>query len=208
MKYSYPFLLPALVSAGALVLTGCLFKPTADSSRHFVLTPLEAPASNPARDKHLSIGVALVKTPPYLMHNPLAIRQGSNEISYSEQALWAEPLDQGLQRTLAANLATLLPTRQVYLSAGEASQVQVRVFVEIIQLDVTAQGKGTLLAWWRLTRPGATNPIQSAQSQFTRHSASSTPEAFVQTLSELTADLSRTIAGAIQQEIKSAKPSQ
>lgn len=206
MKLLNSFLI--FVAAGILVplFSGCLFKPTAASPRRFVLSPVASSSGHSDTNRALSIGVAPIKMPPHLLRNSLLTRKGTNELVYNEEALWAEPLDQGLQRILAANLAKLLPTRQVYLSAGDSSQIQARVFVEVIQMDVDSEGKGTLIAWWRISSPGTDKPLRSGQANFTREGSSpNQPESIAQTLSELAADLSRTIADAIRDGLAQAK---
>lgn len=206
MKLLIPYPVFTAASALVLVFSGCMFKPTVSTPRRFVLAPVASSTGHSDTNRALSVAVPLVKVPPHLLRSALPTRKGPNEIVYSEEALWAEPLDQGLQRTLAANLAKLLPTRQVYLSAGDSSRVQARVFVEIIQLDVDADGKGTLIAWWRVTTPGADKPLRSGQATLTGEGASpNKPESIVQTLSELTAELSRIIADAIREGLRRDK---
>ncbi len=191
----------ALLSATGLLLAGCLFRPATVSERRFVLSPLPPSGRAPAAAESLPVGVGLVKMPPYLLRSSLAVRKGVGEIQYIEDALWAEPLDQDFQRTLAANLSRLLPTAQIYLSAWERDQVKVGVFVTVEQFDVDTQGRGTLSAWWRITFPGSDKPVKSGQVNLVQTGASprGNPQAIVATLSALTADLSRLLAAGIRE---------
>ena len=128
-------------------LTGCSFlKPAQATARHFVLTPL--PAAEPAKvaPGALAVGVGQVKLPAYLFNTSLAVRKGTNEIEYLPSALWAERLDTGFQRVLAANLAIVLPTDQIRLSAWRSEDVAAEVYVTIEQFDVDASGRGVLVA--------------------------------------------------------------
>ena len=92
-------------------LTGCSFlKPAKPTARYFVLTPLPATGPGLAAPNTLAVGLGQVKLPAYLFETSLAVRKGTNEIEYLPSSLWAERLDTGFQRVLAANLAIVLPT--------------------------------------------------------------------------------------------------
>jgi uncharacterized lipoprotein YmbA len=184
-----------------LGLTGCLsfLKPASTSARHFVLTPL--PANEPAKPPTNSvvIGVGRVKVPGYLLDSSLAVRRGTNEIDYLLPCVWAERLDTGIQNTIAANLATLLPTDQVRLSAWQSEDVSAEVYVAIEQFDVDADGRGALAAWWRVLSPGGERVLKAGTCRFNRRGPSpdSDPAGAVATLSELVADLSRQLSEAV-----------
>ena len=96
---------PFIAGIGVL-WTGCM-------SMHTVLPQHLVLASNATNElpllshKPLSIGVGFVKMPAYLQRNSVAIRESANEIEYTENALWAERLDQCFQETLAADISRL-----------------------------------------------------------------------------------------------------
>src|SRR5262245_54759483 len=96
------------VALTGLLLTGCSLKRATDSTRHFVLTSIAAVETAPAALRHCSIGLGSVRMPSQLLRESIAVRTGTNEIEYLENALWAERLDHGFERTLAANLSRLL----------------------------------------------------------------------------------------------------
>jgi uncharacterized lipoprotein YmbA len=188
-----------IVATTAVLLAGCLLKPTTVKTQSFVLTPIApetAPAPNP-----LAIGVGQVKLAPYLLRTSVAIRHGTNEINYLEGALWAERLDHAFQHTLAANLAALLPTDQVRLSLWPPSQVALAVHVSLEQFDVDRQGHGSLVAWWRITSPSGDKVLKSGSSRLRRDGPPPVPhaESVPATLSALTADFSRVLATAIRE---------
>jgi len=137
----------------------------------------------------------------------MAIRNGTNEIEYLDGALWAERLDQSFQQTLAANLSMLLPSDRVYRSAWERNQVQVTAVINVQQFDVDTQGRGTLVAWWRINAPDGDTPLKSGEAHLAQTGASprGNPQAIATTLSALTGQLSRDLAQAIR-EAAQAKP--
>jgi uncharacterized lipoprotein YmbA len=194
-------LLLALVAG--LSLTGCFgfLKPAKSTARHFVLTSL--PAAEPAAEPRSSVAVGMgpVKLATYLFNSSLAVRNGTNEIVYLPSALWAERLDTGLQRVLAADLATLLPTDQIRLSAWQSVEVSVEVYIAMDRFDVDARGQGVLVAWWRILSPGGEKTLKTGESRFTRQGPppDTDPSGAVATLSELAADLSRQLAKAVKE---------
>ncbi len=182
-------------------LCGCSFlKPVQATARHYVLAPLPQPGLSPAGAGGLAVGLGQVKFPAYLFDTSLAIRNGTNEISYLPSALWAERLAAGFQRTLAANLATLLPTDSLFVAAWQKDDVTVEVYVAVEQFDVDTEGQGVLVATWRLLSPGGDKTLKSGRSRLVRQGppASAGAAGTVATLSELVADFSRELSKALQ----------
>jgi uncharacterized lipoprotein YmbA len=183
----------------AVGFTGCSFlKPAKSTARHYVLTPI---AGRQAGSGSLTVGLGQVKLPAYLFDTSLAVRKSNNEIEYLNSALWAERLDAGLQRVLAANLGTLLPTDQIRLSAWQTGDVSVEVYVVIERFDVDARGQGVLAGWWRVLSPGGEKTLKAGKSRLTRQGPApgTDPSGAVATLSELAADLSRQVAQAVKE---------
>ena len=196
--------LAALLGLLALVggVTGCSFlKPAKPTALHFVLTSLPAAGSTSPAPAGLAVGVGQVKVPGYLFDTSLAIRHDTNRIEYLPSILWAERLDTGLQRVLGANLATLLPTDRVRLSAWRSEDVGAEVYVVINQFDVDASGRGVLVAWWRILSPGGEKTLKAGESRLTAEGppAAADPSGAVATLSHLVADFSRQLAQAVRE---------
>jgi uncharacterized lipoprotein YmbA len=147
------------------------------------------------------VGVGQIKLPAYLYNTSLAVRRGTNEIDYLPLTLWAERLDTSAQRVLAANLAALLPTDKVRLSAWRSEDVAVEVYVAFERFDVDANGQAQLVAWWRILSPGGEKTLKSGQTQLAcpGPSPNTNPSGAVATLSELLAGLSRQVASAIKE---------
>jgi uncharacterized lipoprotein YmbA len=192
-----------LALAAGLSLTGCFgfLKPAKSTARHFVLTPIATAAPAAAPRGSMAVGVGPVKLAAYLFDTSLAVRKGTNEIDYLPTSFWAERLDTGLQRVLAANLATLLPTDQIRLSAWQSADVSVEVYVAIERFDVDTRGEGVLTAWWRILSPGGEKTLKAGECRRTRQGPPPEvdPSGAVATLSELAADLSRQLAQAVKE---------
>ena len=184
-----------------LCLTGCLFKPVTDSTRHFVLSPIPSNDQPAAASRHLSIGIGPARMPSELLQDSLGVYDGTNEIKYFKNAVWAERLDHCFARTLAANLSRLLSSDGIYVDDWGREQVMARVFVDVQQFEVDTRGTGTLIAQWRMTAPGKDLPFKRGLARLSRTGAppNDKPEVIARTLSALTADFSRELAQAINE---------
>jgi uncharacterized lipoprotein YmbA len=205
--------LAALITslAACACLTGCFgfLKPAHDTARRFVLTSLPASETMTALPKTQTVGLGQVKLPAYLFDTSLAVRKGTNEIDYLPLALWAERLDAGTQRVLAANLATLLPSDQIRLSAWRSEDVGAEVYVAIEQFDVDTSGRGVLASRWRILSPGGEKTLKAGESRLSRPGPepNANPSGAIATLSDLLAEQSRQLAQAIT-EAPRARPAE
>jgi uncharacterized lipoprotein YmbA len=199
-----------VAGAACVCLSGCLnLKPARATARYFVLSPLTnaAPAiPAPGSPPPLAVGLGQVRLPGYLFKKSLAIRKGANEVDYLETALWAENLSNDFQRVLAANLATLLPTDQVRLSAWRRDFVAMEVYVAVEQFDTDVSGRSVLAAWWRIVSPGGDRLFKGGQSRAPRRGPppQADPQGTTAMLSELIADFSREVTEAIRAVAKDA----
>jgi hypothetical protein len=196
----------ALLSAITLCagLTGCSFlKPAKATARHFVLTPMPATGPAQAASNSVAVGLGQVKLPAYLFNTSLAVRKGTNEIEYLPSAFWAERLDTGFQRVLAANLAIVLSTDRIQLSAWQKDEVAGEVYVTLEQFDVDASGTGVLVARWRVLSPGGDKVLKAGSARLSRQGPPPDPgvSGAIATLSELVADFSRQLAQAVQENV-------
>jgi len=200
--------LPRLVfvAVAGMLLTGCLLKPVTDSTRHFVLSPISTNEPASVATEHLSVGIGFVKMPSYLLRNSMAVRNGPNEIEYIENARWAERLDQCFQRALAANLSRLLPSDSVYVADWGRDQARASVFINVQQFDIDTQGRGTLIAQWRITAPGSETPLKSGEARLARTGPlpHGNADVIATTLSDLAAEFSRELAQSIRESVKSS----
>jgi uncharacterized lipoprotein YmbA len=195
-----PFLCRAALACGvALCVAGCsILKPSGITPRKFLLTPTQS-ASVPAGATNVVIGMRTVKVPGYLSGKGFAMRKGNNEIEYLEGAEWAERVDIGLQRVVAANLSALIPTDQVRLSLWTEGTVSYQIEINVEQFDVDAGGKAVLNAWWRVL-PGKGDQIASGRFSETKNGPAPANDmsGAVASMSALVGDFSQTLLQAIR----------
>ena len=199
-RTNYLCLLLIMCSLGVL-LGGCVIKPARVPTRHFVLVPIAASEQASTTAQQVSAEVGFVKMPSYLLRDSLVVRKSADEVEYLETALWAERLDQSFRQTLAQDLSMLLASDRACLSASQRDRLVVRVSVNVEQFDVDTEGRGTLLAAWRLTSVGADKPMKIGQAHLTRPGPSprGNPQAIATTLSALAAEFSRDLATALRE---------
>ena len=204
IDFSSPRLL--FVAVTAMLLTGCLLKTARVSTRHYVLAPIPAGEPSAAPKGDISVGIGFVKMPSELLRDSVAVRTGANELEYLEDDLWAGRLDQCFQRTLAANLSQLLSSDRIYISDWGHNQVQARVFINVQEFDVDTQGRGTLIAYWRITAPDSEKTLKSGRAKLALSGASphGKPEVIAATMSDLTADFSHELAQSLRQSVASS----
>jgi len=190
-----------MMSGLGLLPGGCVIKPARVPTRYFVLAPIPGRRYAPADGQPLFVEVPLVKMPSYLLRDSMVVRKGADEVEYLETALWAERLDQSFRQTLAENLSLLLASDRAYLAAAERDRVVLRVSVNVQQFDVDTEGRGTLLAGWRLTAVGADKPMKIGQAHLTRPGPPprGNSQAIATTLSALLAEFSRELAQSLRE---------
>lgn len=95
-------------------------------------------------------------------------------------------------------------SNKISLPTSDRNRVVVKVSVDVKQFDLDTQGRGTLLASWRLSFPETDRPAQTGESHLNQTGASPpTPQAIATTLSSLTAEFSKELAKAIEASIRS-----
>ena len=131
----------------ALAVGGCLS--VSPLPRSYLLSAT-APASS-APHASVAVGVGPVRIPAYLDQSSILVRTGEGEVELSGEHRWAEPLRDGIGRTLAENLSAMIPTDAVAVFPWRTPwTVDYRVTVDILRFD-GAPGRSVVLdARWRL----------------------------------------------------------
>jgi uncharacterized lipoprotein YmbA len=195
--------------AGVVVFTlglgACVpFKRTPEA-RFFVLRSLvETPAAPASAGGGGLVGVLPVHLPGYLDRPQIVTEIGTEEVRVDEYARWAEPLPAAVTRTLAENLALLLPESRVVRypwPAGESTRC--RVSVELRALAAQGDGSVRLEGRWALLPNDEETPLVLRPLSLRRGPLPVGPKgvdaaAGVEAMSELLADLSREIAAGVR----------
>ena len=84
--------------------------------------------------------------------------------------------------------------------------MRARVFINVQQFDVDSNGRGLLIAQWRIKGPESDTTLKSGHARLVRtgDSPRGNPQAIAGTLSDLTAEFSRQLAASIRESEKSS----
>jgi hypothetical protein len=203
--------LAVLVVAGLVAaLPACVSLKRTPEARFFVLRTLAEPPGEAGAVPAL-VGLLPVALPGYLERPQLITWVAPSELRVDEYLRWAEPLDAGLARTLAANLETLLPGGRVIRSpwpATASARLRCRVRVELQRFGPQASGEVVLEGRFALLpadgeRPLVARPVALVRGPLAATAAgggatATDATAGVEAMSELVADLARELASAIR----------
>lgn len=199
----------AAFAAAALLCGGCLnFDQTADPTRFYVLAPLPAETTAAGGPGQLTIGLGRVDVPSYLIDPRMAVREGAHEIRYLELHQWAERMDKGVQRVLAANLSRLIASNAAVLPTWNRRDVAAELYVAVQQFEPDPRGHITLAATWRVTSPGGELIWHTGHARLGQDGPAldANAEGATAGLSATLAELSRQIAASVRSAVKERSP--
>jgi uncharacterized lipoprotein YmbA len=194
-----------LLAPAALALAaGCVRLRRTPEARFFVLRATIPPAPLPAEaQRSEAIGLAAVRVPAHLERPQLVTMTGPSELHLDEYRRWAEPLDQGVARTLLENLSALLPGARVLRSPWPASAAPGRrVVVELRRFGPAGDGEVRLAGEVSVLAGGEERVLVRRPVSLRRELAADPrqqPGAAVDAMSELVADLARATVGALRE---------
>ena len=210
MNIAKTFLRSVPLALSGLALTGCLnLRPVTDHTRFYVLWAV--PAAGPGKvgsDGGLAVGISRVDIPAYLRDSRIALRQGAAEIKYCEYYQWAERLDKGIQRVLAADLSSRLSSNRVVLSTWQRGEVRAELYLSVQRFECDERGRVVLEARWRIATPGGEGTSLAGHSLIAKQGPGllTDPEGAVGALSQALADLSQEIAPVVQSVCVTPRP--
>jgi len=137
----------------ATLLSACAHSPP---TRYLTLNVLDAPPS-PDRPSAATSMIAPVQltalhVPAELDRPQLVTHLAPNRYTISETERWAAPLAQLLRATLARDLQTRLPEGDLVFPDSPSSRGTDALVVDVIQVDLPAQGDVTLEAAWTIAQ--------------------------------------------------------
>jgi len=177
-------------------LTGC------GSSSPINYYVLSSPSTSPPAGTSPIIGVGAVTIPEYLNRENMVFNSEENALFIADSDRWAEPLQKGIQRVLAMNLASLLDTQNIRLHPWARNAApDYSVSINILRLDADDK-EATLAAEWQITQTAEKKPRTQNIKQISQSFPGGGPDAddIAAAYSALLFQLSETIAAAIEAE--------
>lgn len=198
--------LPATVACLALgALAGCVSLKRTPEARFFALRPVaeppraETPGAPTAEDGASIVGVLPVLLPGHLERPQFVTWSGPGEVRVDEFLRWAEPLDSGVQRVLAEDLETLLPSHRVVRAPWPGSTpLRCRVRVELVRFGPQPGGEVSLSGRFVLLPAHSERALVIRDADLGRPvPGPRDPGRAIEAMSALLADLAGRIADAI-----------
>lgn len=144
-----------------------------------------------------SLGIVSVGVAEYLRRPQIVTLAGANELELHDFQRWAEPLDDGVRRTLLLNLSALLGSDSVRSMPWPREwQPQWLLRCEVERLDV-GRSEVELVASWSLGMADAGQPTVQRLSRLRRVRTDSSVASVAGDVSELLLGLSEEIAAAL-----------
>lgn len=129
----------------ALLLTGCGTSPPV---RYFSLEGMDT-AGDSATGESVVVGLGPVKIPGYLSRPQIVRRSDGAEIIVDDFRRWAEPLDQSVNRVVAANVESLVgEITVVAFPHNSLIEPDFRVHASVDRFDVDETGTALLVVQW------------------------------------------------------------
>lgn len=196
---------PFLAACAAAATVACVSLKHTPEARFFVLRSLAEPPQGPVADAGSGlVGVLPARLPGHLERPQIVTWAGPGELRIDEFLRWGEPLDAGLTRTLAENLALLLPAHRVVLSPWRSGAgLRCRVVAELALFGLQQDGEVRLEGRWTVLPAQGERPLASGRSSLKRGplpttSPSIDAAAGVEAMSELVAAFASEIAAAVR----------
>ncbi|TGD72071.1 membrane integrity-associated transporter subunit PqiC [Mangrovimicrobium sediminis] len=164
-------------------------------SNHYILRAQAVPVET---DTAFALGVGPVGVPPYLQRDAMVLSDGANRLDLANTERWAEPLEDGITRVMALNLAALLGTQDVrpypwHPKRPPAYALKLRV----LELDADS-ASARLVAEWLVYRPGDDSTLERRIARLQQPLDGDGPEAIAGAYSALFFQLSEIAAAAIE----------
>jgi len=192
-----PLLTRVLGALAVLGLAGCF---NTAPTHFYVLTPLpgsELGSRGMAAAEAPAVGLGPLTLPPYLDRPQIVTRASQARLMLGEFDHWAAPLHDSVLRTLAENLAALIPTdRMLTFPWPRPATVDYQVVIDLVRFDGNLGGDAVLVARWRILDKDAKERLMK-KSHYSVASGAPDYEAMANALSRALESLSREIATAI-----------
>lgn len=181
----------------ALLLTGCGIGGRSPEPTYHVLTPRADTVRHPLSG---TVGIGPVRVAPFLLNQRIVVHGGGSELRSREGDRWGEPLDQGIQRVVLQNLATLTDTKLRNFPWRQRATPRYAVRLDVLDLDRLPDGSARLEVIWLVEDIRNSRLARSLRETFTTRTANAGTAALTDAYSDLLLQLSERVARALAAE--------
>jgi uncharacterized lipoprotein YmbA len=177
----------------------------------FSLSPLPvtthaAAISAPAPDGP-TIAVGPIHLPDYLDQDQIVTRISRNDLTFSDNDRWAEPLEDNVARVVAENLSTLLQTDQITAHPWPGPQrASYQLEIDVLSLETDTSGTAHLAARWLLRDIAKRQTIARSEARQSVSATGPSTEQSVASLSKALGNFSVEIARVIGETVQHQSP--
>lgn len=151
----------ALIVAAIAASSCSLPQAQPDLTRFYILTA-SAKTAAPVSGEPAKIFLRSINVPEFLRGRIFVVRTGNNQVSFIDQARWAEPLEAGLHRVIAEDLAQ--NGLRVVPRGSEEHTFEIAVWIKSCE-GIAGKGAARLAARIEIFKMG-TEPTVVAQDHF------------------------------------------
>jgi uncharacterized protein len=189
--------LVSAISAGVMAATAVAC--TTATSRFYTLdSTAQTDGAPPVRQ---AIAVGPVSIPPSVDRPQLVVQVAPNQVTVDEFNRWAAPLDDGVARAVAGNLAVLLGTTEVGVAPVTGFVPTQRVTIDVQRFDSIPGDSVLVEALWAV-RPAAGGDVRSGRTVAREAVEGKTIDAVAAAHSRALAKVSTDIATAIRAQAR------
>lgn len=146
-----------------------------------------------------SMGIGPVSVPEYLKRREMVLNRNAHKLDLDDFHRWAEPLDAGILRVTALNLAMLLGTQKVQTFPWRRSALpDYGVSISVVQFSMMGRD-AHLVTEWSVSEPSTGSVLIQHISRLETTAEDTSPESVAAAYSQLLAQLSEEIAASIRQ---------
>jgi uncharacterized protein len=185
------------VLLGGLALGAC----ASPQPRLYSLAPTASPSD--LAGFPLSVGLEPVDVAAVASRREIVLRPSRTEVTLMPLDLWAEPLDEMLQRVLAEEMSRRLGAAEVVRLPSRVPRRPERlVDVRIVDFDGRAGGIARLTAIWTIFSGQPPRPLRSGRTEVDRtYAPPDDASALVTALNEAVAELAADLAEALRASV-------
>lgn len=144
-------------------LQGCVGGRSTPEQYQLLTARAERNATTLINDK--TIGVGPVRIAQFLQRPQIVSHGGGTQLRFEENIRWGEPLDQGIQRVLVQNIATLTGAETRNFPWRQNATPDYALRIDIVDLDKLANGESILEVSWILEELKTSRILKTQQER-------------------------------------------
>jgi uncharacterized lipoprotein YmbA len=151
-----------------------------------------------------TIAVGPIHLPEYLDQDQIVTRISRNDLTFSDNDRWAEPLEDNVAQVVAQDLSTLLQADQITVHPWPGPQrAAYQLEIDVLSFEADTSGTAHLDARWLLRDVTNRETIARSEVRQSVSAAGPTTEQSVASLSKALGNFSVEIANAIREFVHS-----